>query len=116
MKDISHNVQIKEMWDTKCSREKDEKATSGWKDTYIHTHICHAAGLTEAAVQVSEQVVPECVSQVAAAALGWPERAVQGDVRLADSRAVQAAILRVRVVAVEGALRTEGEADGKDKK
>lgn len=58
---------------------------------------------------VSEHVVPECVSQVAAAALGWPECTVQGDVGLADGGPVQWAVLCVRVVAVERTLRTENK-------
>lgn len=57
---------------------------------------------------VSKRDVPECISQVAVAALGWPERAVQGDGGLADAWAVYCAIF-VSIVAVEGALRMNGE-------
>lgn len=53
---------------------------------------------------VSERDVPECISQVAVAALGWPERAVQGDGGLADAWAVYCAVF-ISIVAVEGALR-----------
>lgn len=53
---------------------------------------------------VSQRVVPECVSQVATAALGWP---VQWDGRLANAWTVHCAVLCVHVVAVERALKME---------